>query len=395
MPEGQGNVGYDFPAKSAPNVLNAANDGLSTDAATAKIAQLGQTVGRAGNPAKLLETREIPLNGFSVLLSGITAANAALLLRQLASGVNDPQIIFQNAAAAEIGRITFIDGLSFFIGPNAGANAVAGGTNGKILIGNSAGHDLVNADTIIAIGSGAFQGTGALVQPNDIIAIGNDVLDRNGGAIGDHNVVIGNNSFSGGAAPAMGTNNLLIGSRNSSGAANSSTIGNNNILLGMQTDIGNISNSIVIGTFINGINLMSLSNVVVLGKSDQNTLIGQVVAAWSDNGNRLQVNGNGFFAGGLAPKIRTTAVLAEVFGPLDYTILADATAGAFNCNIDPTITNQREGNLKKIDASANNVTLTALSGNIFGLGAPAPSISIGVQGQSLHFQSDGTNIYIL
>lgn len=63
-PEGFGNVGYDFPPNSAPAVLNNANDGLSTDAATAKIAQLGQTVGRAGDPAILLEDREIPDGGF-------------------------------------------------------------------------------------------------------------------------------------------------------------------------------------------------------------------------------------------------------------------------------------------------------------------------------------------
>jgi hypothetical protein len=63
MPEGQGNISYDFPPDTAPGVLNAANDGLSTDAATGKIAQLGQTVGRVGNPAGLLETRELPMNG--------------------------------------------------------------------------------------------------------------------------------------------------------------------------------------------------------------------------------------------------------------------------------------------------------------------------------------------
>jgi hypothetical protein len=143
------------------------------------------------------------------------------------------------------------------------------------------------------------------------------------------------------------------------------------------------------------VNLLTLSNVVVIAKSDQNVLIGQVVAAWTDNGNRLQVNGNGFFAGGLAPKIRTTTTLAETFGALDNTILCDATAGNLVVTIDPTLTTQRIGNVKKIDSSVNTVTLTAASGLIFDIGAGVASLSVGVQGENLQFQSDGTNIYIL
>lgn len=59
--EGQGNIGYDdAPSDTAGQPLTGANDGTSTDLATGKIVQLGQAVGRAGNPATLTEAREIP-----------------------------------------------------------------------------------------------------------------------------------------------------------------------------------------------------------------------------------------------------------------------------------------------------------------------------------------------
>jgi hypothetical protein len=393
-PEGFGNVGYDFPAANAANVLDAANDGLSTDAATSKIAQLGQTVGRALDPAKLLEVREIPLNGFSILLNGVTAANAALIIKQLVSLTNSPQLIFQNAAGTEISRICFPDNQGILIGALAGA---ANNASGKtvVLIGNSAGHDLTTSNIIIAIGSGALQGSGA-INPNSIIGIGQDCIDRSGGAIADHIINLGHNSLSSGNPVfTLGTNIINIGNRNGSGA-NAGSIGAEVTVIGHRSNVGGgLTNTIVIANFNNGVNLLTLSNVVVIAKSDQNVLIGQVVAAWTDNGNRLQVNGNGFFAGGLAPKIRTTTTLAETFGALDNTILCDATAGNLVVTIDPTLTTQRIGNVKKIDSSVNTVTLTAASGLIFDIGAGVASLSVGVQGENLQFQSDGTNIYIL
>ena len=68
--DGQGSVSYNGPSPLSPNnpTLTAANDGLSTDAATGKTAQLGQTLGRAGDPAKILEDREIPMNGHRIFL---------------------------------------------------------------------------------------------------------------------------------------------------------------------------------------------------------------------------------------------------------------------------------------------------------------------------------------
>lgn len=395
FPEGFGNVGYDFPPANAAHVLDAANDGLSTDAATSKIAQLGQTVGRVGNPAQLLEDREIPLNAFGLLLSGMTGANPAITIQQGVSPLDEPQLLFLDNTGAEIGRITFNDQRSIAIGPRAGANMSPGGTNGKILIGNSAGHDLTTADTIIAIGSGAMQGTGA-VNPSNIIGIGNDVLDRNGGAIGNAHIVLGNNSLDGGAAPSLGVRGIFIGHSISSGGGNAVNLGDDIIVIGHSVNPGAVGNIIVIGNLQNGTNKITIGNIIILGDNTKNTLIGfPTNVPWVDNGNRVQVKGNVWMSGGIAPNIRTTTTAAETFGALDYTIIADATAGNINVNVDPTITTQRIGNLKKKDATVNTVTLTALSGQIFGLGAPAASFSMGAQGQSISFQSDGTNIYVI
>jgi hypothetical protein len=71
--DGQGSSTYNGPSPFAPGnpTLIGANDGLSTDAATGKIAQLGQTLGRAGDPAKILEDREIPMNGHRIFLDNV------------------------------------------------------------------------------------------------------------------------------------------------------------------------------------------------------------------------------------------------------------------------------------------------------------------------------------
>jgi Cu/Ag efflux protein CusF len=71
--DGQGSSTYNGPSPFAPGnpTLIGANDGLSTDAATGKIAQFGQTLGRAGNPAQITEDRELPMNGHRIFLDNV------------------------------------------------------------------------------------------------------------------------------------------------------------------------------------------------------------------------------------------------------------------------------------------------------------------------------------
>lgn len=72
MPTGQGNISVNQKASSGGSVppfpLNSADNGLSVDPVSKKIV-LGQSIGAAGNPAQLLSTREIPLNGFDLSIN--------------------------------------------------------------------------------------------------------------------------------------------------------------------------------------------------------------------------------------------------------------------------------------------------------------------------------------
>lgn len=301
--EGQGNISYAgnnaAPGIGGGPITNAAN-GLTLSTTLPATVVLGQDVGQAGNPGILLSNREIPSGGFNLLISGQTGL-PAITFKQNTSPNLIPQLLFTNNVGTETGRLGFPDVRNIFVGPNAGFAASAGGTNGKILIGNSAGHDLTTNDTIIAIGSGALQGTGASPVFSDVIAIGNDVFDRNGATITGNNMIIGNNSCSGGAALAFGGQNLFLGNHNSqAGLGGASIIGSTNIVVGMNNQVGNISNTIILATFNNGVSLMSLSNVVILGTNTQNVLIGQTVAAWADNGNKLQISGK-LNTAGVAP----------------------------------------------------------------------------------------------
>jgi len=54
-----------LPGNVPPFVLTAANNGLSVDPITGRIV-LGQSVGAIGDPARLLNNREIPLKGFTL-----------------------------------------------------------------------------------------------------------------------------------------------------------------------------------------------------------------------------------------------------------------------------------------------------------------------------------------
>lgn len=71
-PEGQGNIGYDTPGAAAALVPPIANNGLSL---TAGVIQLGGPLGSA-SAAQLLNSREIPLNGFLLQITMTASAPA-------------------------------------------------------------------------------------------------------------------------------------------------------------------------------------------------------------------------------------------------------------------------------------------------------------------------------
>ncbi len=374
--------------------VTGANDGLSL---AGTIAQLGQTVGAVGNPAKLLQPREIPFNSFSLLLSGLgEAAGEELIMQYGLINTLEPFIIFKSTAGTVIGAIRFGDQANgqIYIGPNAGPNATG---QGGIFIGRSAGSTFTAEVRNILIGDGAGQGmTGTQFG----IIIGTDSGDPGPSTTGQQPIIIGHDSFNNGFG--FGDDLISIGSliNNSNGG----NVGANVIVIspggaGGSSLSGGITNACVILPTANGTGNYSLSNTFLLGDNTHNILIGQTALAYHNGADRVQVQGS-LSSQGIKQAVRA-GILADTFASTDYLINMDTTAGNATVSITPanlydsTYKTGNIGNIKKISADANTITLNATAGLIYGLGAPAASISFNSQGQNLTFQSDGTNIYIL
>jgi hypothetical protein len=135
----------------------------------------------------------------------------------------------------------------------------------------------------VAIGASALASSVSKTSSSQNVAIGYGCANNR--TFGVNNIFMG--FFANLDAPA-GDNNIGIG-------ANSNIYGgSNNILLGTGSYTTNISNATVIGQGIT----CGLSNVVILGRADQNTVVG-VTNSSTDNGARLQVNGSQTTAGNL------------------------------------------------------------------------------------------------
>jgi hypothetical protein len=402
--EGLGNIYYDLPAAAAPNVVDAANDGLSTDAATAKIAQLGQTVGRLGNPAVLLENREIPFDVFSLLLNNIGKAVGAHLKfkKDAAADANfDPFIEVLKSDGTALLKFRITDNHSLYI--NRLPSGASTGRNNLVMMEEAGGKLTTGRDNVLL---GAGCGNGLTTQQGWVV-IGEDNIDMFAGSnAGDFGICIGANNFNAGFITNIGNNFILLGSANNNSTGDSIgdfviIIGGANMGLG-----GGMHDTIIIGNQATTGPTVTISNVVIIGTGGQNLLIGQspVGAAFIDTGERVQIKGTvksrnnslGIRAG----------IAADTFTVNDNTLLMDSTAGNMTVSITPAnlssvgagINANRTGivgNVKKISADLNTITLNATSGLIYGLGAPAASLVFNTQGQSVAFQSDGTNIYIL
>src|ERR1700693_1537927 len=68
-----------FPPPGPPFVITSANNGLSVDPVSGKIV-LGQDIGQAGDPAQLLNAREIPMKGFPFSFTDNGAGNLFFLI---------------------------------------------------------------------------------------------------------------------------------------------------------------------------------------------------------------------------------------------------------------------------------------------------------------------------
>lgn len=185
------------------------------------------------------------------------------------------------------------------IGHNSGVNLRAGSSNvsigvaslGKnqtggnnVAIGDSAlGETLVattNTSQNVAIGAGCYQQNN---PGNNNVGIGYHNCFNT--VAGDNNVTIGSNSFVNNAT--LGAGNVLIGGTQSVNAGGS--LGASNIFVGANilTVTAGQTNTTLIGQGMSS----TLSNLVVLGRGDQNVILGSTATA-ATNGAKLQVIGD-------------------------------------------------------------------------------------------------------
>lgn len=151
-----------------------------------------------------------------------------------------------------------------------GQNGILGATilNRNIAIGNFAGSGswgglACDDNVMIGFGAGTSVGAVAFTATKNTI-LGNGALAAANGGYTDQNIVIGYNAINTGQ---LVSNNIIIGASTLSGAA--------------------ISNSTVIGTGIT----VSISNIAIFGRADQNVVIG-TTASPTDNGAKLQIIGD-------------------------------------------------------------------------------------------------------
>ena len=152
-----------------------------------------------------------------------------------------------------------------------------GSGSNNVAIGKGAMSSVTGGSFNVAIGGGALASSLTNTTHNQNVGIGVGAAQQQ--QFGINNVVMGYfTNFAYGA----GDNNTIIG-------ANSNVItGSNNILLGSASMMQGVSNTTIIGQ---GIANCQLNNLVVLGRADQNTLVG-ATNSFSDNSARLQVNGS-------------------------------------------------------------------------------------------------------
>ena len=116
------------------------------------------------------------------------------------------------------------------------------------------------------------------------------------------------------------------------------------------------------------------------------------IGALGDNGSKLQVNGSAWINGSFSSPIKTVTA-AYTLTSSDSTVLANASSAAFTVTLpDATTCSGREYVIKKIDSSANAVTVGVTGTQTID---GASSRSLASQYKYITVQSDGSNWYII
>lgn len=244
---------------------------------------LGKTVGEMLRDP----TAQVFLSGLSASQLVLTAPNASV--------PSTPSIAFNDSAGTFANVMTYRNGADFsYIVTGPTIPPAMTGRN-MFAIGRDALLNATTARDTIAIG--ALAGWSITTAEKNTI-IGSDALDTgNIGDVGPYNVAIGANIYD--AGTGIGDHNVILGAFNGATGV-TEPLGQFNIIIGTGNFVGNptpLNNSTIIGNSI----ATRLPNVIILGASTQNTIIGAPrVFGATDNGNRLQIYGT-LNTGGAAP----------------------------------------------------------------------------------------------
>jgi hypothetical protein len=353
-------IAYISPVSSrggSTGTITGANNGLSVSSVNPALIVLGQNNNQAGGPATLISNRQIPMAGFNVAFTGA----GRLIVNGAANPAGDasPGVVFQ-VGGGDTSLNNQVTGLTTVYSNLSSAEAFFQmiGSNTSILMMTVRG---TRAFTSFGVGAGGGTAINPSNSPQSTSAFGfNALASMSGGLVSQNNsafgtnalrsltVAIGNNAFglncleqlsTGQENTAMGTGtafncltdnqNSLFGNSimvttgfaavNSNGATGSgntmvgynaggllggtytavTTTFNNTIIIGNSSGVNTegtaLSNTTIIGNQI----YTNVSNIVMLGKTTQNVLIGAANNT-ADNGNRLQIAGK-LNTGGAAP----------------------------------------------------------------------------------------------
>lgn len=315
------------------------------------------------------------------------------------------------------GATTLIGADCVIIGNDAG-RTVQGTSN--ILIGSSCGNNVTTGTQMVGIGTGCFSTATAAAAGS--VAVGNNALG--GLTSGARNTAVGGQS---GAAILTGSDNTFLGFDTGKLAT-----GNENTFIGSLAGdavVGGVANVCVgynsgtavttgnnntfVGRNSGGVVTTGSNNTVIGNYTGQSaTMAGFVILADGLGNQRLTVNNNGavtfnnavnFGTDGFVLQSKGNAAEPQWVNPNVSSVAQFAVNVSGLPNISVYFMNCTSGNLtftlpsasanvglkmtvKRVDSSANTLTVASVSGLIEGLATQSLGVSVAVQ-----YCSDGTN----
>ncbi len=304
----------------------------------------------------------------------VTITNNPLLIK---GNSTSNAIRIGSTAASGVGNGSSSGSDNILIGASGVATGLTTG-NQNIAVGTNALQGVTSGGSNVAMGGSSLQ---SLVS-----STGNTAIGQFAGLsiTGSENTAIG---YQAGWGPTSGSQNIIIGTETAQGL----TTGGGNTFIGYRAGktlgSGTVSNVTVLANDNSNNLTTNLAQSNTLYIPGQNVYIGAIPSTTAVNGSKLQVNGS--FSLPIAAKTAAYTLTTS-----DYTIVADATSGAFAVTL-PTAVGiaGRIYVIKRISAAANDVTVGTTSSQTIDVGATTYVLSS--QYKVVTLQSDGTGWIVI